>query len=123
MKEKEKTSFSFTYSSVDLEEINRIKQKYISQEENKLEQLQKLDKNAEKPGTIFSLVIGIIGMFLLGIGLCCTIEWTDYFVIGIVVGVVGLLMMGASYPLYLIITKRQRQKIAPLILKLTDELL
>lgn len=123
MKEKEKTSFSFTYSSVDLEEVNRIKQKYIPQEENKLERLQKLDKDAERPGTIFSLVIGIIGMFLLGIGLCCTIEWTDYFVIGIVVGIVGLLMMGASYPLYLIITKRQRQKIAPLILKLTDELL
>jgi hypothetical protein len=49
--------------------------------------------------------------------------WADkYFIIGIVVGITGIAILVAAYPLFVHITKKQREKIAPEILKLTEEL-
>jgi hypothetical protein len=69
------------------------------------------------------LVVGILGALVLGVGMCCTMLWADrFFVPGIVIGVVGLCAVGAAFPLYNHITNRQREKIAPEILRLTEEL-
>jgi type II secretory pathway pseudopilin PulG len=49
--------------------------------------------------------------------------WADkYFIIGIVVGIIGIAILVAAYPLFVHITKKQREKIAPEILRLTEEL-
>lgn len=45
-----------------------------------------------------------------------------WFVPGIIIGVIGIVMIALAYPLYERITKKERKKIAPLILKLADEL-
>lgn len=122
MKEKKET-FEYTYSAKQQEEIEKIRRKYMPKEEDKMEQLRRLDKSVTKPGTAWSIVIGIIGCLLLGIGMCCTMVWAkSYFVLGIVVGVAGMAIMGVAYPVYVKITKRQREKIAPQILALTEEL-
>ena len=39
--------------------------------------LRKMDKEAEKPGMVASLVLGIMGSLLLGIGMCCTMIWNN----------------------------------------------
>ena len=44
----------------------------------------------------------------------------DLFVPGILIGSVGIAGIIAAYPLYSRITKRQRRKLAPEIIKLTD---
>lgn len=44
-------------------------------------------------------------------------------IIGIIVGIVGIAGVAAAYPLCVYITKKERQRIAPEILKLSDELL
>ena len=50
-------------------------------------------------------------------------EWAGrWFVPGIIIGVIGIVMIALAYPLYERITKKERKKIAPLILKLADEL-
>lgn len=122
MNEKQK-AFHYTYSSKQQEEIKQIRDKYISKEENKMEQLRKLDKSSTKPGTIAALILGIISALLLGIGMCCTMVWTKtMFIPGIIIGVIGLAGISAAYPLYKRITKRQREKLAPEILRLADEL-
>jgi uncharacterized membrane protein YeaQ/YmgE (transglycosylase-associated protein family) len=116
-------TFNYNYSSKQQEEIQRIMEKYVSKEENKMEQLRHLDESATKPGTIAALAVGIIGTLLLGLGMCCTLVWADqYFIVGIVIGVIGIAVLVAAYPLYMHITKKQREKIAPEILKLTEEL-
>lgn len=118
-------SFEFTYSAAQQNEIQKIRSKYLPKEESKMEQLRKLDKKAEQPGTIASIAAGIIGMLLLGVGMCCTMVWnqqTSVFVIGIVVGIIGIIITSAAYPLYKKITKKQREKIAHQIIELTDEL-
>lgn len=116
-------TFKYTYSAKQQEEVENIRQKYIPSKENKMEQLRKLDKDAEMPGTITSIIIGIFGTLLLGIGLTCTLVWTQFFILGIIVGIIGVVAISAAYPIFEFITKKQREKIAPQILKLTEELM
>lgn len=123
MNEKQE-AFSYTYSSKQQEEIRQIRDKYIPKEENKMEQLRHLDESATRPGTIAAVTVGIVGILLLGVGMCCTMVWMDtMFVPGIIIGGIGIVGVSATYPLYNRITKKQREKLAPEILRLTKELL
>lgn len=116
-------TFNYTYSAKQQEEIKRIRQKYAPREEDKMEQLRKLDESAKRPGTVVSLVVGTIGALLLGVGMCCTMVWQNLFALGIIVGLVGIAGVALAYPLYTALTKKQREKIAPQVLKLSEELM
>lgn len=121
----EMQGFEYTYSAKDQQEIDKIRKKYLPKEENKLETLKKLDRDAEKPGTIISIVVGVIGTLLMGVGMCCTMVWTDtifVFVLGIIIGIIGMAVLAVAYPLYRAITKRERAKIAEKIIQLSEEL-
>lgn len=127
MEDKNET-FEYHYSATEQKEVRKIREKYAlkesTEQESKMEHLRRLDKSATKPGLIASLSAGITGMLLLGVGMCCTLEWASkLFIPGIVIGVAGLLLMAAANPLYHHITKKQREKLAPEIMKLTDELM
>ena len=43
--------------------------------------------------------------------------------IGIIIGLLGGVIASLAYPIYVSIEKRQRKKLAPEILRLTDELM
>lgn len=115
--------FKYSYSAKQQEEIRKIREKYIPKEENKMEQLRRLDESATRPGTIAAMVVGIIGALLLGIGMCCTMVWAEqFFIPGIIIGVIGIAVVIATYPIYNRITKKRREKLTPEIMRLTDEL-
>lgn len=118
-------NFNYTYSSAEQEEIKRIQKKYSLslQKDDKIERLRRLDKSVEKPGTIISLIIGIVSSLVLGVGMCCTMVWTKFFVLGIIVGIIGIAGIIMAYPVYVRITKKQKEKIAPEILRLSEELM
>lgn len=121
-----KNSFNYTYSASQQQEIKKIREKYAppTREEDNMEKLRRLDASAAKPGTIVSLIVGIIGTLLLGVGMCCTIVWSEnLFIPGIIIGVIGIACVIASYPIYNALTKKQREKIAPEIMRITDELM
>ncbi len=116
-------SFCFTYSAKEQEEIKKIRQKYIP-EEDKMEQLRRLDRQVTNKGTAYSIMIGVIGCLLLGIGMSCTMVWNAvWFIPGIIIGVIGIGIVVLAYPVYTYVTKKEREKIAPEILRLTDELM
>ena len=118
-----KDTFYYTYSAKQQEEIQNIRKKYLVREEDKMELLRRLDRSATKKGAIISTVLGVVSCLLLGVGMCCTMVWMDrWFVPGIVIGVIGIIGVAAAYPLYARITKKEREKLAPQILKLTEEL-
>lgn len=115
--------FSYTYSAREHKEIESIRMKYLSPEENKLEQLHRLDRQAERPGTIISILVGVVSTLLLGVGMVLTMVYTRHFALGVAIGLVGIAGASLTYPLYLRITRRERERIAPEILRLSDELL
>lgn len=119
----DKQTFTYTYSSKQQEEIKKIVQKYMPPEENKMEQLRKLDQSATQKGTVVSLIIGVLSTLIFGIGMCCSMVWKEYFIWGIFIGVIGLIGMGMGYPIYKHVTAKQREKLAPEILRLSEELL
>ena len=125
MDNEKREKFEFTYSAKQQEEVRKIREKYVvSEEENKLEQLRCLDAGVTRKGTTVSLIVGILGVLILGIGMCCCMVWGgNWFIPGIVVGVVGIVGVALAYPLYNRITQKERARIAPEILRLTDELL
>lgn len=118
MGEKEET-FKYTYSSREQKEIRKILDKYILKEENKLEQLRKVDALATKPGIITALVVGIFSFIVFDVGIYCMLVWKDtMLVIGFIIDIIGIAGISATYPLYVYITKKQREKLAPEIMRL-----
>ena len=116
--------FSYTYSAKEQEEVKQIRKKYMPKEADKMEQLRRLDRSVTRKGTAVSIVMGIIGALTLGIGMCCAMVWMGrWFVPGIVIGLVGIILASLAYPLYTHITQKEREKVAPEILRLTDELM
>ena len=126
MMEEKKETFTYTYSASRQEEVRRIREKYAlaTKEEDKLERLRRLDRAATKPGTAAAIAVGMISTLIMGVGMCCTMVWSDtLFIPGIIIGVVGIVGICAAYPLYQCVTKRRRDKLAPEILRLTEELI
>ena len=88
----DKETFQYTYSAKEQQEIKNIRKKYATAEEDQMTQLRRLDAGVYQKATTVSLVVGVIGALLLGIGMCCTMVWQDIlFIPGIAVGLVGIL--------------------------------
>lgn len=131
----ENKSFEYTYSAKEQAEIKNIRERYIKPQDteaDKMEQLRRLDASVTKKGTLAALLVGIIGALVMGIGMSLIMtdfskilgEYQDHaMLIGIIVGVVGMVGVILAYPIYNRITKKERKRIAPEIIRLTDELM
>ena len=126
------SSFKYTYSAKEQDEIKRIRQKYQSQEDDSMTRLRKLDASVTSKATVIALVLGIVGALILGMGM--SLIMTDLavllgmkgmtnIIVGIITGVLGVILAALAYPVYSKVLKREREKIAPEILRLTDELM
>lgn len=121
--------FSFTYSAEQQKEVEAIRKKYLPREEDKMEQLRKLHAIPNKKAQAASLAVGIIGALILGTGM--SLAMTEIgaalgslaMILGIVVGLAGMVLVALAYPIYNRVLKKERERIAPEVLRLTDELL
>lgn len=117
-------TFQYTYSAREQEEVRRIRNKYLPKEENKMELLRKLDAQVTQKATMYSIIVGVIGALILGVGMSCCMVWADsVFVLGIVIGVIGMGILALAYPLYNRTIKKERERIAPEVLRLTEDLM
>lgn len=130
MEKKETESFNYTYSAKQQDEIKAIRKKYEAPEENKMEQLRRLDASATQKATVRSMTVGIIGALIMGLGM--SISMTDIgavfgsflsMLVGIVIGVLGIVLVCLAYPTYHRTLKAERERIAPEVLRLSDELM
>ena len=120
----DKASFQYTYSAREQEEIKRIRSKYLPKEENRMDLLRRLDAQVAQKAGIYAMVIGIVGSLILGIGMSCCMVWADsVFALGIVVGLAGMAILSLAYPVYNRTVRKERERIAPQILRLTEELM
>jgi hypothetical protein len=122
-------NFTFTYSAAQQKEVEAIRQKYIPREEDKMEQLRRLHAVPTQKAQAAALAVGVIGTLIMGTGM--SLAMTEIgavlgslaMVLGIAVGLVGMVLIALAYPLYNRVLKKQRQRIAPQILRLSEELL
>lgn len=116
--------FEYTYCAPEQEEIKKIREKYMPREENKMDQLRRLDAQVTRKGTAAALVVGILGCLVMGTGMSMCMVWAGvWFVPGIVIGIIGIAGVAAAYPLYVRITVQEKARLGPEILKLTEELM
>ena len=126
------TGFSYTYSATEQEEIRKIREKYQIKKEDDMSRLRKLDAKVTQKATTNSLIIGIIGALIMGTGMSLVmtdigallgIQGNISMAIGIVIGLFGMVLVGAAYPVYSKVLKEEREKAAPEIFRLTEELM
>ena len=130
----EKNGFTYTYSAREQAELKRIREKYAepTETEDKMARLRRLDASVTNTAQAVALVFGIIGTLLLGLGMSLImtelaeilgLSGNATMVVGIVVGVIGGVLASLAYPIYNAIVKAKRKKLAPEIIRLTDELM
>ena len=126
MEQRNNESFSYSYSAREQEEIRRIREKYAAPEERetKKERLRRLDQGVSRKATMWRLILGVLSSLVMGTGMSmCMVFMGVWFVPGIIIGCVGLAGVCMAYPVYLRILTKERERIAPEILALTDELM
>lgn len=124
-----KDGFKMTYSAQQQEEIQAIRQRYVPREESKMDQLRALDARVTQKATIMSILVGVLGALILGTGM--SLIMTDLgtglgvaaLPVGVLVGIVGAVLVALAYPIYSRTLQKERARIAPEILRLTEELM
>ena len=125
-------SFSYVYSAEEQDEIRKIRKKYEFREEDPMSKIRKLDNSVTQKATAISLVFGIIGVLIMGsgmsfimtdlgsiIGMNGNVTW----ILGMITGVMGLILVSLAYPMYNNVLKKEREKVASEILELTEGLM
>lgn len=110
--------------------IQKIRTQYTEKEHTDLDELKTLDTKVKRPANLFAYTFGSIGAIVMGSGM--SLIMTDLgkalgtvlsMVIGISAGIVGVVLVCLAYPVYNRILQKEREKIAPEVLRLTDELM
>ena len=80
-----------------------IAKEYAPKDDSKVVALRKLDRMAKMPATIFTYTFGIASALVLGAGMCLSmgvLAEGNLFILGIVLGILGLVGAGVNYPIY-----------------------
>lgn len=100
-----------------------LAKEYAPKDASKVIALKKLDKKAKLPATIFAYTFGIITALIAGVGMCLSMKVIgDYMALGIVIGIIGFIGMGANYPIYTKMLEKGKQKYAFEIMELAKEI-
>ena len=118
----ENNAFEYTYSARRQQEVKEIRKAYLPKEEDKMEQLRKLHAIPTQKAQSSAIATGVIGALILGTGMSlCMTE------IGAALGklamAIGIILVALAYPIYSRTLKKERERIAPDILRLSDELM
>lgn len=105
----------------------QLANEYAPKDTSKVVALRKLDARAKLPVTVFTYTFGIITSLIAGVGMCLSMKvigdgTTVMFVLGVVVGIIGLFGMGINYPIYKKMLANGKRKYAVEIMQLAKEI-
>ena len=105
----------------------QLANEYAPKDTTKVVALRKLDARAKLPATVFTYSFGIISAHVLGVGMCLAMGQigsgsTGSFVLGIVIGIIGMIGMGVNYPIYKRILESGKKKYAFEIMELAKDI-
>ena len=108
----------------------KIRSAYVEKEATELDALRLLDTKVKRPARLFSYIFGSFSALVMGAGMSLVMTelpkalgMGDATVPGIVIGVIGMTLAALAYPVYLQVMKKEREKVAPEIIRLSDELM
>lgn len=104
-----------------------IANEYAKKETTKVNALKKLDRKAKLPANIFAYTFGIISALILGVGMCLSMGTigdgsTTMFIVGIIIGIVGIVGVSINYPIYKKILNAGKEKYGSTILELAKQI-
>ncbi len=103
----------------------QIANEYSVKNESKVKALQKLDRKAKLPPTIFTFSFGIIMALIFGVGMCLSMKVIgggQYYILGIGLGIVGMVGVAINYPIYKKMLESSKKKYSYDIIKLAKEI-
>ena len=101
-----------------------IANEYSIKNESKVVALKKLDRKVKKTAEIFVYTNGVISSLILGVGMCLSMNVIKGpFILGIIIGIIGIAGILANYPLYKKILKTSKEKYSYDIMKLAKEVI
>lgn len=124
--------FSYTYSAAQQQEVEHIRSKYLPRQEDKMDRLRRLHRSASRKARTWAIVLGTVGALILGTGMSLFMSELGQILgmntelsmaVGIAAGLVGLALTALAYPVYNHLLSKERERIAPEILRLSEELL
>lgn len=100
---------------------------YAPKSASKVVALKKLDRKAKNPANIFAYTFGIIMSLIFGTGMCLAMQvigsaTAGSFVLGIVIGCVGIAGMVVNFPIYKKLLEKGKQKYAFEIMELAKDI-
>ncbi len=105
----------------------QLANEYAPKDTSKVVALRKLDAKAKRPANIFTYTLGVISALAFGAGMCLAMKvigsgTTAMFVLGVIIGIIGMVGMGVNYPLYKRILENGKKKYAFEIMELAKEI-
>ncbi len=101
----------------------KIRAQYIEKEHDELHDLRELDKRVKCPADVFAYIFGTLGALVFGTGMCLAMEIIgDAVIPGIIIGLVGVAMVSATYRIYAKILAKRRKKYADKIITLSEKI-
>lgn len=106
----------------DQKRAENIRRQYVSHEENKIEQLQKMDGKVKLPGRVAGTILGVTGALVMGAGMSLVMV-SNKIKKGLAFSIPGMAVALSAYPVYSLITDRRKEKYAPEIMSISGELI
>lgn len=105
----------------------QLANEYAPKDTSKVVALKKLDARAKLPATVFTYTFGIIAALVTGVGMCLSMDvigngTTAMFILGVIIGIIGLIGMGINYPIYKKMLNKGKQKYAFEIMELAKKI-
>ena len=105
----------------------QLANEYAPKGTSKVVALRKLDAKAKRPANIFTYTFGVVSALIFGTGMCLAMGQIGSgtlgsFILGIIIGVVGMIFMGVNYPIYRKLLANGKKKYAFEIMELAKEI-
>ena len=109
--------------------VQKIRTQYTEKQHTELDELRALDRKVKMPANAFAYSFGAVSALIMGSGMSLimtdigqTIGMASPMTPGVVIGLAGMVMAIANYPIYKGILTGRRKKYAQQIIALSDRL-
>lgn len=110
--------------------VQQIRDQYIEKKSTELDELKKLDAEVKRPANVFAYAFGSLSAIVMGTGM--SLVMTDVGSViglkktratGVVMGIAGMAMAIANYPIHKSILENRKKEYAGRVLELSDKIL